>query len=35
LLVKYQKEYYRALKNKYGLIVGLILRFIFYLKKYF
>jgi len=32
LLVKYQKEYYRALRNKYGLIVGMILRSIFYLK---
>ena len=35
LLIKYQKEYYRALKNKYGLIVGSILRSIFYFKKYF
>ena len=35
LLIKYQKEYYRALRNKYGLIIGLILRSIFYFKKYF
>ena len=35
LLIKYQKEYYRALRNKYGLIIGLILRSIFSFKKYF
>lgn len=33
LLIKYQKEYYRALKNKYGLLPGLILRFIFHFFK--
>ena len=33
LLIKYQKEYYRALRNKYGLLVGLILRFIFHFFK--
>ena len=33
LLIKYQKEYYRALKNKYGLLIGLILRFIFHFFK--
>ena len=33
LLIKYQKEYYRALSNKYGLLVGLILRFIFHFFK--
>jgi hypothetical protein len=35
LLVKYRKEYYRALRNKYGLIIGLIFRSIFFFKKYF
>ena len=30
LLIKYQKEYYTALKNKYGLILGLFLRIIFH-----
>ena len=30
LLIKYQKEYYTALKNKYGLILGLLLRIIFH-----
>ncbi len=33
LLIKYQKEYYTALKNKYGLIIGLILRFFFHFFK--
>ena len=33
LQIKYQKEYYTALKNKYGLIVGLFLRFIFHFFK--
>ena len=30
LLIKYQREYYTALKNKYGLILGLLLRIIFH-----
>ena len=30
LLIKYQKEYYTALKNKYGLILGLFFRIIFH-----
>lgn len=30
LLIKYQKEYYTALKNKYGLFIGLILRLVFH-----
>ena len=30
LLIKYQREYYTALKNKYGLILGLFLRIIFH-----
>ena len=30
LLIKYQKEYYTALKNKYGFILGLFLRIIFH-----
>lgn len=30
LLIKYQEEYYTALKNKYGLILGLFLRIIFH-----
>ncbi len=30
LLIKYQKEYYTALKNKYGIFIGLLLRFIFH-----
>ena len=30
LLIKYQKEYYTALKNKYGLLLGLFLRIIFH-----
>lgn len=30
LLIKYQREYYTALKNKYGIVVGLLLRFIFH-----
>ena len=30
LLIKYQKEYYTALKNKYGVFIGLLLRFIFH-----
>ena len=33
LLIKYQREYYTALKNKYGHIIGLILRFIFHFFK--
>ena len=33
LLIKYQKEYYKALRNKYGILVGLILRFIFHFFK--
>ena len=33
LLIKYQKEYYRALRNKYGIIIGLILRIIFHFFK--
>ena len=33
LLIKYQKEYYQALRNKYGLLVGLILRIIFHFFK--
>ena len=33
LLIKYQREYYRALRNKYGLLVGLILRIIFHFFK--
>ena len=33
LQIKYKKEYYTALKNKYGLIVGLFLRFIFHFFK--
>ena len=33
LLIKYQKEYYTALKNKYGLIIGLILIFFFHFFK--
>jgi len=33
LLIKYQKEYYKALSNKYGLLVGLILRLIFHFFK--
>ena len=30
LLIKYQKEYYKALRNKYGILIGLILRIIFH-----
>ena len=30
LLIKYQREYYTALKNKYGLFIGLILRLVFH-----
>ena len=33
LLIKYQKEYYTALRNKYGLLIGLLLRFIFHFFK--
>ncbi|MBD1160405.1 hypothetical protein IDG51_03940, partial [Pelagibacterales bacterium SAG-MED14] len=33
LLIKYQREYYTALKNKYGFLIGLILRFIFHFFK--
>ena len=33
LLIKYQREYYQALRNKYGLLVGLILRIIFHFFK--
>ena len=33
LLIKYQKEYYRALRNKYGIFIGLILRIIFHFFK--
>jgi hypothetical protein len=33
LLIKYQREYYQALINKYGLLVGLILRIIFHFFK--
>lgn len=33
LLIKYQKEYYTALRNKYGIFVGLILRIIFHFFK--
>lgn len=33
LLIKYQKEYYRALRNKYGIIIGFILRIIFHFFK--
>ena len=33
LLIKYQKEYYRALSNKYGIFIGLILRIIFHFFK--
>ena len=33
LLIKYQKEYYRALRNRYGIIIGLILRIIFHFFK--
>jgi len=31
--VKYHKEYYMALKNKYGLVIGLFLRLIFHFFK--
>tara|TARA_Y200000002_G_scaffold344218_1_gene317288 strand:+ start:436 stop:1311 length:876 start_codon:yes stop_codon:yes gene_type:complete len=33
LLIKYQKEYYRALRNKYGLLIGTMLRLIFHFFK--
>ena len=33
LLIKYQKEYYKALRNKYGILIGLILRIIFHFFK--
>ena len=33
LKIKYQREYYKALKNKYGLIIGLFLRFVFHFFK--
>jgi hypothetical protein len=33
LQIKYQREYYSALKNKYGLVIGLFLRFIFHFFK--
>jgi hypothetical protein len=33
LQIKYQKEYYAALKNKYGLVIGLFLRLIFHFFK--
>lgn len=33
LLIKYQKEYYKALQNKYGIIIGFILRIIFHFFK--
>ena len=33
LQIKYQREYYVALKNKYGIIIGLFLRFLFHFFK--
>jgi hypothetical protein len=33
LQIKYQREYYLALKNKYGLVIGFFLRFIFHFFK--
>jgi hypothetical protein len=33
LQIKYQREYYAALKNKYGMIIGLFLRFLFHFFK--
>ena len=33
LFIKYQKEYYKALRNKYGILIGLILRIIFHFFK--
>tara|TARA_B100000989_G_scaffold272823_1_gene230523 strand:- start:2686 stop:3540 length:855 start_codon:yes stop_codon:yes gene_type:complete len=33
LLIKYQKEYYTALRNKYGFFIGMFLRIIFHFFK--
>lgn len=32
IMIKYQKEYYRALRHKYGFLIGLVLRLIYKIK---